>query len=121
MSAWELGQSQRPPQGKGGTQGVADQPGAQHFQMPADLDHSDPLLMLAYDKIGFRFIYQREHRHKRAESTDKQMQAHIHRHRYGHLYGHGHGHRHRHNTDICTGTDICAGTGIVQAQIWSYA
>ncbi len=51
MSAWELGQSQRPPQGKGGTHGVGDQPAAQHFQMPADLDHSDPLLMLAYHTI----------------------------------------------------------------------
>ena len=51
MSAWELGQSQHPPQGKGGTQGLADQLGAPHFHMPADLDHSGPLLMLAYDTI----------------------------------------------------------------------
>ncbi len=71
MSAWELGQSQHPPRGKGGTQRVEDQLAAQHFQMPADLDHLDPLLMLAYNTLWFSFIYQHEHRHKHADSKDK--------------------------------------------------
>lgn len=75
MSAWELGQSQHPPQGKGGTQGVGDQPGALHCQMPADLDQSDPLLMLAYDTLWFRFIYQHEHRQTQAYRQHRHTDA----------------------------------------------